>query len=64
MTAAEARRRGPSFRTWVSLITGLLVAVIIWQAWPSVVDAWHSLHQVDLVVGKGAFRRQTPRRHR
>jgi len=50
VTGAETPRRGPSFRTWVSVITGLLVAVIIWQAWPSVVDAWHSLHQVNLVV--------------
>lgn len=42
--------RWPSFKTWVSIVTALLVAVIIWQAWPNVVDAWHSLSQVNLWI--------------
>lgn len=40
----------PSFKTWISIVTAVLVAVIIWQAWPNVVDAWHSLSQVNLWI--------------
>src|SRR5690606_4284057 len=35
---------------WVSIVTAVLVAVIIWQAWPNVVDAWHSLSKVNLWI--------------
>lgn len=45
-----SRARRPSARFWVSVVTALLVAIIVWQAWPSVVDAWHSLDEVDLGV--------------
>jgi len=42
--------RWPSFKTWISIVTAVLVAVIIWQAWPSVVDAWRSLADVNLWI--------------
>lgn len=42
--------RGRSLRFWVSLVTAILVAVIVWQGWPSIVRAWRSLDEVTLWI--------------
>lgn len=49
MSAARAQRAGwhRSFRFWISAVTAVLVALIVWAAWPSIVDAWHRLADVD-----------------
>lgn len=49
MTASEHRRR-PSLRFWVSLVTAILVGIIVWQAWPTMLEAAGSLSDVDIAV--------------
>lgn len=40
----------PSFRFWLTLVTLMLLAVVVFAAWPEIVKAWGLLDRVDLWV--------------
>lgn len=46
----KRRTRRLSFRSWVTIITMLLLVVVIFAAWPEIVKAWGLLDRVNLWV--------------
>lgn len=39
-----------SFRSWVTVITLVLLALVIWLGWPEIVHAWRLLDQVNVWI--------------